>query len=866
MAGGMLPSGYFFQFQQIWLERRNRKKWPEGDMQGGIAKKAAEAGSLMHEVSNITCRSEQKIIYIFGIMVSTIQGVTLLPNVSDPRRNVWIAPRTSHWVTLLKQARIYTSTSTPPTPSPYASAPRSISLAARNSRVAVGGVIPLPLAVLVPSSRPVSHSPAGPPPSDDDNGNDTEQHGRAKSILASGSPTSPALPHSSTRRPTPALTNAGPPAPSKSRTRAHSALTTEHVRVSPVRPPSPGRERGEGGSGGMQDSIIRQLLVLVLPPPVVLVLPPPVVLLALAPLRPRQPVTVLPRSHRGRAGGAARHGLRCLRREHGGWGMGRRGVEGGSARAEWVSVCGSWGRGSAEALFVRSAPTRWGDAEERKEAQIYRTRPTALRWRGRADVVTTREQEKRSAARVAFEGAEEGGCEERGARKRMAGAGTTRAERDELERQQQRWGGGGGLVCGTSSSEAWRATSSVMPTPPGHERLRGRSLLARSTEGGVLVARRRERTAGRRGDARLSGWADPALRRMVTNAARARAVHSIAIRVARGALADRVASRARGPVTFHPVASPEAGVPRVASRICLLLFLVNLILESSYRSIFAHVDDEDSGAKDSSLHNDIPAISRIPTAHITQWTLLHLIFGAWAAALRHERGVRAATSGGGRQGAQAGRGAVLRISGARAASARARGVTTMGTCTHEDTHREDWSLELSSELPELPIFLLFGLTRPARSCNSGDNLPYGLDETWFWYPPVTAGTCETLFHLPSDRRRGVMHQKRRLVRVHDASAHLGPASMFKSILGAKRKVKGDYKRMKCIAVPPELEDGPKPWEAALTNFVANLVICQLSQETTAEQLLMPFDTPENLRIPSPEVFYYCACAELLSAT
>ncbi|KAJ6583452.1 hypothetical protein DFH09DRAFT_1075866 [Mycena vulgaris] len=47
-------------------------------------------------------------------------------------------------------------------------------------------------------------------------------------------------------------------------------------------------------------------------------------------------------------------------------------------------------------------------------------------------------------------------------------------------------------------------------------------------------------------------------------------------------------------------------------------------------------------------------------------------------------------------------------------------------CTHEDTHREDWSLELSSEQPELPVCLLFGLTSPARGCHSGDNLPYGV--------------------------------------------------------------------------------------------------------------------------------------------
>jgi hypothetical protein len=69
-----------------------------------------------------------------------------------------------------------------------------------------------------------------------------------------------------------------------------------------------------------------------------------------------------------------------------------------------------------------------------------------------------------------------------------------------------------------------------------------------------------------------------------------------------------------------------------------------------------------------------------------------------------------------------------------------------------------------------------------------------------------------------------------------------------------------------LQVPPELEDGPESWEASLTNFIANLVICQLSQGTTAQQLLALFDTPENFQIPSPEVFYYCARAELLSAT
>ncbi|KAJ7353094.1 hypothetical protein DFH08DRAFT_855918 [Mycena albidolilacea] len=62
------------------------------------------------------------------------------------------------------------------------------------------------------------------------------------------------------------------------------------------------------------------------------------------------------------------------------------------------------------------------------------------------------------------------------------------------------------------------------------------------------------------------------------------------------------------------------------------------------------------------------------------------------------------------------------------------------------------------------------------------------------------------------------------------------------------------------------QGGPHPWEDELSNFVENLVICQLSEETTAQQLLALFDTPENLRIQGSEMFYYCACAELLSAT
>ncbi|KAJ6532567.1 hypothetical protein B0H19DRAFT_1383946 [Mycena capillaripes] len=62
------------------------------------------------------------------------------------------------------------------------------------------------------------------------------------------------------------------------------------------------------------------------------------------------------------------------------------------------------------------------------------------------------------------------------------------------------------------------------------------------------------------------------------------------------------------------------------------------------------------------------------------------------------------------------------------------------------------------------------------------------------------------------------------------------------------------------------QGGPELWEAELSTFVEDLVICQLSEETTAQQLLALFDTPENLRIRSPELFYYCACTELLSAT
>ncbi|KAJ6471775.1 hypothetical protein C8R47DRAFT_743577 [Mycena vitilis] len=65
---------------------------------------------------------------------------------------------------------------------------------------------------------------------------------------------------------------------------------------------------------------------------------------------------------------------------------------------------------------------------------------------------------------------------------------------------------------------------------------------------------------------------------------------------------------------------------------------------------------------------------------------------------------------------------------------------------------------------------------------------------------------------------------------------------------------------------PELQDGPETWEATLTTFVKNLVMHELSQASTADQLLALFETPENLRAYSPAVFYFIACAELLDAT
>ncbi|KAJ6507651.1 hypothetical protein DFH09DRAFT_276647 [Mycena vulgaris] len=110
---------------------------------------------------------------------------------------------------------------------------------------------PLPLTVLVAADArcPSSHSPASPPPSDDDNDNDTEQNGRAKSVIfASGGPTSPALPHSAARLPTPtcatpALTNVGPPAPANSRTprplNAHHRARPRQPSATPSPPPRP---------------------------------------------------------------------------------------------------------------------------------------------------------------------------------------------------------------------------------------------------------------------------------------------------------------------------------------------------------------------------------------------------------------------------------------------------------------------------------------------------------------------------------------------------------------------------------------------------------------------------------------------------
>jgi len=61
--------------------------------------------------------------------------------------------------------------------------------------------------------------------------------------------------------------------------------------------------------------------------------------------------------------------------------------------------------------------------------------------------------------------------------------------------------------------------------------------------------------------------------------------------------------------------------------------------------------------------------------------------------------------------------------------------------------------------------------------------------------------------------------------------------------------------------PNASEEEQNAWEAAINTFVTNLVICELSNETTAAQLFALFDAPEH----QPELFYY-ACADLLRAT
>ncbi|KAJ7862409.1 hypothetical protein B0H14DRAFT_2740596, partial [Mycena olivaceomarginata] len=62
------------------------------------------------------------------------------------------------------------------------------------------------------------------------------------------------------------------------------------------------------------------------------------------------------------------------------------------------------------------------------------------------------------------------------------------------------------------------------------------------------------------------------------------------------------------------------------------------------------------------------------------------------------------------------------------------------------------------------------------------------------------------------------------------------------------------------------QGGPHPWEDELSNFVEKPRHLSALGGDTAQQLLALFDTPENLRIQGSEMFYYCACAELLSAT
>ncbi|KAJ7607104.1 hypothetical protein DFH06DRAFT_1309620 [Mycena polygramma] len=67
-------------------------------------------------------------------------------------------------------------------------------------------------------------------------------------------------------------------------------------------------------------------------------------------------------------------------------------------------------------------------------------------------------------------------------------------------------------------------------------------------------------------------------------------------------------------------------------------------------------------------------------------------------------------------------------------------------------------------------------------------------------------------------------------------------------------------------LPPQLQDGPTSWKSTLAAFVNDLFVHELPHGRTAHQLLALFDTPENLRVDSPEFFYYYACDNLLCAT
>ncbi|KAF8211465.1 hypothetical protein K438DRAFT_1807346 [Mycena galopus ATCC 62051] len=61
--------------------------------------------------------------------------------------------------------------------------------------------------------------------------------------------------------------------------------------------------------------------------------------------------------------------------------------------------------------------------------------------------------------------------------------------------------------------------------------------------------------------------------------------------------------------------------------------------------------------------------------------------------------------------------------------------------------------------------------------------------------------------------------------------------------------------------PNESAEEQDAWEAAINTFVTHLVICKLSQETTAAELFALFNAPQH----QPLLFYY-ACADLLKAT